>query len=154
MPIDMDLGGIASAGTPLPEGDFIFDIADVTLKKAQEGKKGHNLRLQLEVSEDNADEVGRIHLENVNIQNTPVSKSFVKAFITKWLNQTDDEVDRMTFDINDPEDTETYDETIPDFTVRSLNGVPMIGTKIGGTVKHKEEGGKIYGNIVAWHSVS
>lgn len=154
MPIDMDLGGVASAGTPLPEGDYIFNIVDVTLRKAAPGKGGHNLKLQLEVSEDNADEVGRVHMENINIQNTPVSKSFVKAFITKWLNQTDDEVTRMNFDFNDPEDPDSYDESIPDYTVRSLNDVEMIGTKIGGTVKHKDTDGKVYGNIVAWHSVS
>ena len=151
MPIDMDLGGVASAGTPLPEGDYIFNIVDVTLKKAAPGKSGHNLRLQLEVSDDNADEVGRVHLENINIQNTPVSKSFVKAFITKWLGLSDDEVDRMTFDINDPEDPENYDESILDYPVRSLTGVEMIGTKIGGTVKHEDDNGSVYGNIRAWH---
>jgi len=151
MPIDMDLGGVASAGTPLPEGDYVFDIVDGTLKPAGKGKSGHNFRLRLEVSEDNPDEVGRVHLENLNIQES--TKPFVKAFITKWLNQTDEEVTRMTFDVNDPEDPEVYDESIPDFTVRSINGIDLIGSKVGGTVKHIETDGKLYGNIVAWHSV-
>jgi hypothetical protein len=150
MPIDMDLGGVASAGTPLPEGDYIFDILDATCKKAGQGKSGHNFRLRLEVAEESGDEIGRTHLENLNIQES--TKPFVKAFITKWLGQSDDEVTRMTFDINDPEDVENYDESIPDYTVRSINGVELIGTKVGGTVKHKDDDGKVYGNIVAWHT--
>jgi len=151
MPIDMDLGGIASAGTPLPEGDYVFDIVDATCKKAGQGKGGYNFRLRFEVAEESADEVGRTHLENLNIQDS--TKPFVKAFITKWLNQTDEEVTRMTFDINDPEDTENYDESIPDYTVRSLNDIEVIGTKIGGTIKHVDTNGTVYGNVVAWHSV-
>src|SRR5688572_6263056 len=114
--IDIDLGGVASAGTPLPEGDYKFLIEDATIERAKSGDSD-NLVLKMSVASN--DENGRPHRENINIQKKTFP--FVKAFLTALWNVEDDDVTNVHFDV----DQESK-------TVKSINDREIIGAEIGG----------------------
>jgi len=146
--LDLDLGGVASAGKPLPEGDYEFLITDASVQKSKDGNS-HNLKLKLEVSSE--EETGRPHSENLNVQKS--TRPFVKAFVTALWGLEDDEVDLIHFDFNDDEDTKAVFEAGAAITLQGINGNPVINQTIGGTVKHVTTDGRTYGNVIAWFHV-
>jgi hypothetical protein len=135
--IDIDLGGVASAGKPLPEGDYKFLIEDGTIVPTKDGKS-NNLVLKLTVSSEN--ENGRPQREQLNIQQKTFP--FVKAFLCALWNCEDDDITAVHFDVDEESKT-----------VKSINDRALVGAEIGGTIKHSEEGGRTYGNVVAWFPV-
>lgn len=138
--LDFDMGGVTSAGKPLPEGEYEFVIEDATVKLAQ-NQQSHNLVLKLSVVSE--DENGRVHTENLNLQEK--TKPFVKAFFTKLWGKEDDEVENISFDV----DEETG-------SVRGVNDMPLVGMNIGGYVKHindKNDPDKVYANVTTWITV-
>ncbi len=140
--LDLNLGGVASAGTPLPEGEYSFLIESAVIKLSAKGDS-HNLKLRLTVVSEN--ENGRPHSENLNIQES--TKPFVKAFLTALWGVEDDEVDDIQFDYNEE-----------DGTVISINEREVIGLNIGGFIKHTsvkkdETTTNTYANVNAWFSV-
>lgn len=138
--LDFDMGGVTSAGKPLPEGEYEFVIEDATVKPAKSGTS-HNLVLKLTVVSEN--ENGRVHTENLNLQEK--TRPFVKAFFTKLWGMEDDELDNISFDI---------DET--DGTVRGVNDRPLVGMNVGGYVKHindQNDPDKVYANVTSWITV-
>jgi hypothetical protein len=146
--LDLDLGGVASAGKPLPEGDYEFLITDATVQLSKE-KTSHNLKLRLEVSSD--DEAGRPHSENLNIQKS--TRPFVKAFVTALWGVEDDEVDNISFDFDEDSDTVDAFNSGAAITLQGINGQPVINQTIGGTIKHVTTDGRTYGNVIAWYHV-
>lgn len=146
--LDLDLGGVASAGKPLPEGDYEFLIVDSTMQKSKD-RLSHNLKLRLEVVSD--EETGRPHSENLNVQKS--TKPFVKAFVTALWGVEDDEVGNITFDFDDDEATQEVFEAGAAITLRGINGQPVINSRIGGTIKHVTTDGRTYGNVIAWFHV-
>jgi hypothetical protein len=146
--LDLDLGGVASAGKPLPEGDYEFLIVDATVQKSKDGNS-HNLKLKLEVSSD--EEAGRPHSENLNLQKS--TRPFVKAFVTALWGVEDDEVDNVQFNFDDSDDTQEIFDKGGAITVEGINGAPLINQSIGGTIKHVTSDGRTYGNVIAWYHV-
>lgn len=134
--LDFDLGGVTSAGKPLPEGEYSFVIEEATIKPSKAGDS-HNLRLRLTVTSEN--ENGRSHLENLNMQEK--TKPFVKAFLAALWGLDDDDIGAVNFDIAD------------DGVVNSVNDSPLVGSEIGGTIKHVTSGESTYGNVNAWFTV-
>lgn len=138
--LDFDMGGVTSAGKPLPEGEYEFVIEDAHVKPAKAGNS-HNLVLKLTVVSEV--ENGRVHTENLNLQEK--TKPFVKAFFTKLWGVDDDDVDNISFDV---------DET--DMSVRAVNEQPLVGMNIGGFVKHindQNDPDKVYANVTTWITV-
>jgi hypothetical protein len=146
--LDLDLGGVASAGKPLPEGDYEFLITDATVQKSKDGGS-HNLKLRLEVSSD--DEAGRPHMENLNIQKS--TRPFVKAFVTALWGVEDDEVENIQFNFDDSPEVQEVFESGGAITLQGINDQPVINMNIGGTVKHVTSDGRTYGNVIAWYHV-
>jgi hypothetical protein len=140
MPIDLDLGGVASAGKPLPEDDYEFQIEDATMKLSED-KNSYNLKLRLLVTSPN--ENGRIHVENLNVQAS--TRPFVKAFLAGLWGLEDEDIGNISFNV---------DEDDPKGTVLGIsnNGEEreIVGSTVGGTVKHVDSKGKTYGNVIAW----
>ncbi len=140
MSLDFNLGGVSSAGKPLPEGDYSFLIEAASVSEAK-NKQSHNLKLKMTVT--SLEENGRVHTENLNLQEKTLP--FVKAFLTALWNVEDDDVENVSFDIDES-----------DGTVRSVNDREIVGAEIGGVIKHVDAGddsGKVYGNVVGWFSV-
>lgn len=135
--LSFDTANVASAGKPLPEGDYAFEIEDATMKVSAKGDS-YNLKLRLVVTSEN--ENGRIHSENLNVQEKTLP--FVKAFLTKLWGVEDEDIPEMNFDVDED-----------DGTLNSINGRPIVGSAIGGTIKHIQSGDSVYGNVVAWITV-
>lgn len=139
--IDLNLGGVASAGKPLPEGQFEFQIESATMSLSKK-QDSHNLKLKLRVVSE--DENGRTHSENLNVQEK--TKPFVKAFLTALWGVEDEDIDDIQFNVSDGEDASILD----------INGREVIGLNIGGTIRHTEvtsEDGttkNTYANVAAW----
>lgn len=136
MSLDFDLGGVTSAGKPLPEGDYEFMIEQATMPLAK-NQQSRNLKLKLTVQ--SLEENGRVHSENLNVQQKTLP--FVKAFLCALWNCEDDDIDRVSFDVDDED------------VLRSINEREIVGSTIGGTIKHvddEDDETKTYANVVAW----
>lgn len=121
--IDLNLGGVSSAGKPLPEGEYLFLIEEGSVAPAASGTS-QNLKLKMSAVEP-VEQNGRNHMENLNIQESTMP--FVKAFITALEGVDDDEINDYQLDVEG-----------------------LAGRHIIGVVKHIESNGSTYGNVVAW----
>jgi len=123
MAIDVNFSGVAAAGIPLPEGDYVFSIEDYEEAPSKAGDST-NVRLKLSVVEP-TESNGRPHRENINVQQSTLP--FVKAFCLALTGMEDDELT----------DFELSEET-------------TVGQSIGGVIKHKADGDRVYANVVSW----
>lgn len=123
MAIDLNLGGVTSAGTPLPESEYIFQIEDYEEAPAKSGEST-NVKLKLTVIEP-VDYNGRPHRETINVQQSTMP--FVKAFVKALTGLEEDELDAFT-----------------------LSEETTVGQRIGGKVTHKQDGDNTYANVTAW----
>lgn len=138
MPLNFDMTGVSSAGKPLPEGEYEFEIEDAVCKLSAK-KDSYNMKIRLTVVSDA--ENGRTHSENLNVQEKTLP--FIKAFLTKLWNCEDEDITSLDIDIDES-----------DGTVRSINDREIVGSHIGGIIKHVPgDGGAVFGNIVAWITV-
>lgn len=125
---DFDFGGVASAGQPLPEGEYVFTIEDATMQLAN-SQTSHNLKLVLVVNEP-VEHNGRQTRETVNVQES--TKPFVKAFMTALTGLDDEDIDN---------------DTINNFL---RNPGEMVGESIGGFIRHRVDGNRTYANVTSW----
>lgn len=120
--INLNVGNVDAAGTPLPEGEYLFLIEDATISPAS--TTGDNLKLKMSVEEP-VERNGRKHTENLNIQEATLP--YVKAFFCAFLGVENDELEEINIDIND-----------------------LVNNRIIGVIKHVQSNGNTYGNVVAW----
>lgn len=142
--LDLNLGGVSSAGKPLPEDTYEFRLEDLTCKIAQ-NKQSYNFLMSLRVMSENQN--GRVHKENQNFQESTLP--FVKAWLTALFNCTDEDLGDINVDVDDT-----------DGTVKSIAGEDVIGRHVLGTIKHVQvpdpeepdnpDKVKTYANVVAW----
>lgn len=120
MPIDLKLSGVEAAGKPLPEGEYLFLLEDAELKPAK-GGGSTNLVMKLTVQEPE-EYNGRKQTETINIQES--TYPFVKRFLN-----------------------ELYGYDVGDMT---LDESELPGNSIIGVIRHTEDNGVTYGNVIAW----
>lgn len=137
--VDLNLGGVSSAGKPLPEDSYEFRLEDAKAKLAKDGNSW-NILMTLRVVSENQN--GRIHKENQNVQDSTMP--FVKAWLSALWNCTDEEIDDMQMEVDDR-----------DGTVVSIGGQPVVGFNVIGTIKHVVDNSnpdqpKTYANVVGW----